>query len=341
MLFPLSHVAGRVWPALAGRVINTCSLAYDRVVARAVLASSGGVQGRVLHTWSACSPATLKAARRAGLVTFLESSCPHPGPRGRLLREETARMGERWTTDPSWEDTIRGELAAADSVVVPSAYTYRSFLEERFPRERLVQVPLGVDLAEAPAVLPPKPARFTVLMVGTDPVRKGAYYLLQAWKRLHIPDATLIIRSGIPRAALELAAGPNVECIPPISRVELLALYRRATIVCLPSIDDGFGLVVLEAMAHGLPVIVTQHVGAADVVRDGVDGFVVPIRDPAALAERIEFFYRNRDAVEALGRNARERARAYSWERYGEAMLAAYTAALEARGGPATMSASW
>jgi len=330
-LFPLSYAVERVWPALAGRVSRVCSRAYDHIVARALLACPGHARGRVLHAWATFSLTTLHAARRTGLLTFLESSCPHPRPRGRLLREEASRMGERWTTAPGWEETICAEFEAADYVVVPSAYTYRSFVEERFPAEKLVQVPLGVDLKEAPVDLPPKPSRFTVLMVGTDPVRKGAYYLLRAWKLLRIPDATLVIRSGIPRAARELAAGPNVECIPPVSRKELLALYRRATVFCFPSVDDGFGLVVLEAMAHGLPVIVTPHVGAADVVRSGVDGFIVPIRDPEALAERIEFFYRNRDAVETLGRNARERAQAYSWDRYGEAILANYMAALDGR----------
>jgi glycosyltransferase involved in cell wall biosynthesis len=325
-LFPMGYVVEKFFPAFAGQTIATLSKLYDRAVARSLLASHNW-NARVLHAWEACSLSTLRAAHRMRLVTFLESSCPHPGPRSKLLREEAERVGAKWAPEPTWEPRILRELELTDFVVVPSTYTYNSFVGEGFPREKLVKVPLGVDLNEAPSTIPPKPARFTVLMVGTDPLRKGAYDLLNAWRLLRIPGATLIIRSGVPSKARELAQSLGVECLPPVKRADLLALYRRATVFCFPSVDDGFGLVVLEAMAHGLPVIVTQNVGAADLVREGVDGFVVPIRDAEALAQRIEFFYRDRDIAETFGRNARQRAEAYSWDRYGETILDAYRAA--------------
>ena len=89
-----------------------------------------------------------------------------------------------------------------------------------------------------------------------------------------------------------------------------------ASVLVLPSIQDGFGLVVLEAMASGLPVIVSDHVGAKDCVREGVDGFIVPVRDIEALADRLLWLHDHPSQRDAMGARARERAMGYSWEAY-------------------------
>ena len=97
----------------------------------------------------------------------------------------------------------------------------------------------------------------------------------------------------------------------------LPAIYASADVVALPSLFDAFPLVVLEAMACGRPVIVSENSGAADFVRDGVDGFVVPIRDATAIAERIEFLRERPELRERMGLAARSRASEYPWSSYG------------------------
>jgi alpha-maltose-1-phosphate synthase len=94
---------------------------------------------------------------------------------------------------------------------------------------------------------------------------------------------------------------------PPVSRAELPAVYRAADVLVFPSLNDAFGLVMLEAMACGLPVIATDHSGAVDVIRDGVDGFVVPARDPAAIAARLEPLIADPSLAAEMGRLARQR----------------------------------
>jgi glycosyltransferase involved in cell wall biosynthesis len=109
-----------------------------------------------------------------------------------------------------------------------------------------------------------------------------------------------------------------------VPKADLPELYRRASVFVLPSLADSYGLVTLEAMACGLPVIVTENCGSKEAVREGVDGFVVPIRDPQALATALRRLYDDPDRRHAMGRVAATRAREFTWERYGDRLLAVY-----------------
>jgi glycosyltransferase involved in cell wall biosynthesis len=117
------------------------------------------------------------------------------------------------------------------------------------------------------------------LCVGRLELLKGIPYLLEA-----VPDATLVgtlhdeVRPWLRDAAV----------LPPVPRAELPDLYRRAEVVVFPSVNDAFGLVILEAMACGIPVVASDRSGAPDIIDDGVDGFVVPARDSAAIRDRVE-----------------------------------------------------
>jgi glycosyltransferase involved in cell wall biosynthesis len=99
-------------------------------------------------------------------------------------------------------------------------------------------------------------------------------------------------------------------------------VYQAADVFVLPSLVEGFGLTALEAMACGLPVIVSEHTFAADVVRDGIDGFITPIRDHQAIADRLRYLYEHPDRRELMAAAARQRAEYFSWGRYGERILA-------------------
>lgn len=315
----------RIWEASARR--------YDHYVARRVRLSQR-VPNRVLHGWASHCRETLRAAKAEGIKTFLESACPHPVFKTKLLSEEAERMGVPYKESPRWIDTVNAECELADRIVVPSTYSYDSFVQLGYARSKLVRVPLGVNVEEIrPRRLPGTTGEgrrpFKVLMVGTDALRKGAYYLLRAWQKLRLKDAELIIRCGVTENAMPLLDQPGVKHIAGVSRAELVRLYQDATIFCFPSVDDGFGLVVLEAMAAGLPVIISEHVGAKDLVKEGIEGFVVPIRNIDRLCEKIEYFYENPDAVMEMGGNARKLAEQYDWSRYGDAMLNAYRGSFE------------
>jgi glycosyltransferase involved in cell wall biosynthesis len=100
-----------------------------------------------------------------------------------------------------------------------------------------------------------------------------------------------------------------------VPQADLPKIYRSADVFVFPSLLEGMPLVVLEAMASGLPVITTPN-GPGDLVRDGVDGFVVPIRDVDAIVEKLEYLRAHPEERLRMGQNARERAKMFTWEHY-------------------------
>ena len=90
----------------------------------------------------------------------------------------------------------------------------------------------------------------------------------------------------------------------------------RHDVFVFPSLFEGFGLVILEAMAQGLPVITTSHTVGPDIIEDGVDGFIVPIRSSEAIAEKLELLAADRPRLEAMREAAIATARRFTWENY-------------------------
>ena len=106
----------------------------------------------------------------------------------------------------------------------------------------------------------------------------------------------------------------------PQTRPALAQRYRESHVFVLPTLVEGMPLVVLEAMACGLPVITTAC-GPAGIVRDGIDGFIIPERSDEAVCEKLELLYRDRERCQAMGRNAARRAQAFSWQAYAEGVM--------------------
>ena len=259
----------------------------------------------------------LRRARRAGAVTVAESATAHPRHVRRVTREEEAKRGSiahfhnRWTVARA-----EREFAEADFVLGCSAYTARTLVEEGVPAEKVAHVPLSVEMPERFARHEPG-LPFRCLFVGQLHLLKGFPYLLEAWERLRLPRAELLLRGGTgDRFTRRLVARWRAHLDFTVEATYGLVPYEDFSVLVLPSLTDGFGLVVLEAMAAGLPVVVTERVGAAECVRDGRDGFVVPPADAERLAEAIEVLYRDADRRAAMGRAARARAAEYSFEAF-------------------------
>jgi glycosyltransferase involved in cell wall biosynthesis len=163
-------------------------------------------------------------------------------------------------------------------------------------------------------------------------LRKGCHYLLQAFHELRLPDAELCFVGRVEpemETFIRRWATPSVRFQDPVPQDQLSRHYGTASAFCLASIEDGFGMVITEAMACGLPILATENTGAPDIVREGIDGFIVPIRDVEALKEKILWLYENREAREAMGASALERVRSgYSWDDYGTRIAEAYANAV-------------
>jgi glycosyltransferase involved in cell wall biosynthesis len=270
----------------------------------------------VLIGWTQVSLRSLEKANYLGIPTLLEYPMTHIAEWRRIMAEEYRRWGGRgfYSEFPAlMVARMNAEVAAADYVSVLSSFARRTFISAGVRPERVLELPLAVD----PELFSPanvSKENIRVLCVGRLELLKGIPYLLQA-----VPDATLVgsvydeVRPYLRDAAV----------LPPLPRAELPALYRRAEVVVFPSVNDAFGLVILEAMACGVPVVATDRSGAPDIIDDGVDGFVVPARDSAAIRERVE---RLRDP--RLRKRMGEAARAKILARYTPAHYAARVGAV-------------
>jgi len=124
------------------------------------------------------------------------------------------------------------------------------------------------------------------------------------------------------RKLIKKLVGNRVRFTDPIPQVKLRDRYHQASVFVLASLADGFGMVVPEAMACGLPVIVTENVGAADLIQDGVNGFIVPVQSPEKIAEKLIFLKENPGMASQMGINARATVeRGYSWRDYGDRLV--------------------
>jgi len=154
------------------------------------------------------------------------------------------------------------------------------------------------------AVTPTSRSVFTLGVVGNSPLRKGYLYLLRAWKRIALSNAQLLIRCGAsfePYPALRqlLRELPNVQMVPYISDMSIF--FRRCDAFVMPSVDDGFGMAIFEALAHGIPTIATHACGASELLVDGTDSLIVQAENEDTLAEAILALYESQDLRRSIG----------------------------------------
>jgi len=217
----------------------------------------------------------------------------------------------------------------AQGILCASHFTRRTLLEAGVSAPIKV-VPYGVDAALYRCRQVAPRGKFTVAFVGAFTQRKGALYLLRALHGL-APHVRLVIytRAPIDPAFRAEFRNLDVEIKAGLSNARLAEDIVQADVMVLPSIAEGFGLAILESMACGVPVICTHNTGGADLITNGQDGFVTPIRDVSALKQLLELGLADRDRFYEIGQAARKVAEHLTWARYRAGFAAAYHALLE------------
>jgi len=262
---------------------------------------------------------TLRAARDLGIRSVL--NVIHPVNADRIITEEYRKLGYPGSPTPTRE-RLWEELELADYCLTPSPMTTSSLLEVGVPAERIKEVAWGVDMNRAALLSEHESSsRVRFLFVGKISVHKGVHILREAWSRIKDPNLSLtIVGEPIRPFEAELMRAwtaeddPRVRTIPE-AKPDIRAVYRQADIFVFPSLVEGFGMVTMEAMGSGLPVIVTDRSRA--VVRHGVDGFVLEPGDVGGLVDCMTRLAGDAALRAQLGRNAHEQARRYSWDRFG------------------------
>jgi glycosyltransferase involved in cell wall biosynthesis len=284
-------------------------------------------QGDVFHfanTYGAFSGA---AAKRAGMKVVVDQQSVHPAYAIEVVEPEYRRLG-MWdlSTDRRKVRRIVAELELADLILAPSRFVFEENVKRGIPASKQRVVPLGVDTdLFRPAQRDRRRSdRFRVLFVGRVNAWKGVHDLLAAVATLDDPRVELVLVGAVAPDFHDWLARyegrfTHVPTVPP---GRLAELYREADAFVLPSLAEGSALVTYEAMASGLPCVVTRSAGS--LVEHRKDGLIVPIRRPHALAQALGELMEAPDHARALGAAARESAEGCDVKQYGERLLAAY-----------------
>lgn len=284
-----------------------------------------GLSGAALYS--------LRRARQMGAKTVLERGSSHMLYQRTILEEEYARFGmKQEVVHPKVVERELREYQEADFISIPSQFVKGTFLQYGIPERKLIQIPYGVNLNHFYPI-PKEDNTFRIIHCANLSLRKGVPYLLQAFSELRMKDAELWLIGNVTdevRPFLSRFASSAIMLKGQFPETELYKYMSQGSVFCLASIEEGLAMVQPMAMACGLPVICTTNTGGGDIVREGRDGFIVPIRDVEALKEKILFFYENPEACKVMGESARLRVQAgFSWSDYGDKMISAYRKILD------------
>ncbi|MBX3736154.1 MAG: glycosyltransferase family 4 protein [Candidatus Didemnitutus sp.] len=298
---------------------------FDRWVAHRI--ARGAVTAEYAYAYEDAAADTFAAAAARGWSRVYDLPIAHWTESRRLLAEEAAR----W---PEWAPTLLGpddsgtklarktqELELATHIVCPSMFVAQSLPAAVRAARTVIVAPFGSPAPCAPREPRTPNGALRVLFAGAMTQRKGLADLFAAVRLLPAADLELVVM-GSAVLALDFyrATGVRFTYEPPRPHAAVLELMRSCDVLCLPSVVEGRALVVQEAMSQGLPVIVTANTGTDDVVRDGENGFLVPIRSPQALADRLAWCLAHRPQLPRMGSVAQAAAARLTWPSYVAAL---------------------
>jgi Glycosyl transferases group 1 len=313
----------RADPRIVDFVFDREILSFDRGVARRGLDNANGVYG---YEYSAL--ASFQEAERRGMARIYEVPSPEHDFVENMIQRELQQVPELDDGTRQYflarqshrTERRRHEWAIADVVIANSTFTRDSYTSAGFDVAKVHIIPLGAPPAQQESVEGGscKYERLRVLWAGSFSIRKGAHYLLSAWKQIASENAATLDVYGAVHLPKKLLRGlpASIRFCSTIPHAELFEQYSKADVLVFPTLCDGFGMVVTEAFAHGLPVITTKRAGAADLVRHRENGLIIRAGDVEALVESLEWCLKHRAELKAMRRTALDTARSWQWSDY-------------------------
>jgi glycosyltransferase involved in cell wall biosynthesis len=278
---------------------------------------------------------TLRKLRGSGTIRIVEAVNSHVLVQQQILREEHERLGIPFRQFHARETARRvAEYEEADFVLGPSRFARDSFISQGLPPDRFILNEYGFMVSPRPKERPRsrKDEVFRVLYVGQIAVRKGLRYLLEAFALLKHPKKELLIvgpdnNEGTGIDDLTIPTGVRFTGV--LKGAALDRAYDDASVFVLPSLEDGFGLVLGEALAAGLPIIATTNTGAQDLFENGTCGWVVPIRNPSSIAEHLQQLADDPELLDEMSHRALLTSRSLGgWETSGSRLVTTLQSAL-------------
>jgi glycosyltransferase involved in cell wall biosynthesis len=281
-----------------------------------------------VHCYEDGALETFRAAGEAGVRRVYELPIAYWETVHKILNDEAARL-------PAWEPTLYAtrdsreklerktrEIELADIVICPSQFVHDSMPEVIRRDKKCVIAKFGSPQLPTPVQHKSAGGKLRVLFAGAMSQRKGLADLFAAMKLLDRADVELVVMgSAILPMNFYREQYPGFIHEAPRPHAAVMELMQTCDVLALPSLVEGRALVQQEALACGLPLIVTANAGGEDLVEEGAAGFLVPVRAPEKIADKIAWFAEHRDALPAMRDAARRKAAACTWEDYSNAVI--------------------
>jgi len=336
----------RVVPTLARgrlrvpyRVVGTMRAVamHDRIVARRIEKLAGKID--IIHLWNLGALQSLQTAARLGIPTVLERPNAHTGFAMEVVQQECDRLG--LTLPPNHEHAFNAvklhkeeqEYKLATRLLCPSEFVVKTFIDKGFAKQQLARHIYGYDektYYPGNELRKPK-SGLTMLFVGVCAVRKGVHFALEAWlKSPASKDGTFLIAGEFLPAYREKLAGllshPSVKVLG--HRTDVPELMRKSDILVLPSIEEGFGLVITEAMGSGCVPLASE--ACTEVCSHMKTGLMHRVGDVEALTQHITMLHEDRALLEKLRAASLEATPNLTWTAAGRILLDVYRETIEA-----------
>lgn len=287
--------------------------------------------------WAHYASTCIQELKKQGTIVIIESGSSHIVEQQNILQQEYTRYNIPYT--PIAQQTIdkmTKEYKLADYIMTLSTFSRDSFIRHGIPESKILKIPCGVDttfFSTEPTTA--KAKKFRVIFVGLVTLRKGIHLLIQAWQKAKLPtnDTELVIVGAIQKDFLliknQLPITPNILFTGPVDRQTLKTLYQSASVFVLPSLEDGFGMVIGEAMASGLPIICSTHTAGPEMITNGKEGFLYDPYDTAKLANLLTWFYEHPTEAMLMGNEGKKNVEQFSWDIYGNRIYTTYQQLLQ------------
>jgi len=300
------------------KIMRFRNIRFDNLVANNILND----KVEIVLGYDSCSLKTFQVAKKIGIICILDQVIGHFKHGNKILLEEKRLLPNFSDSiildlSDSLSDRSNKEIELADWVLVASEYVRDTFIQYGVAPSKLLVCPYGVDISQfKPSNFKNNSEYFVILFVGQLSQRKGIKYLLDAVQVLNNQSIKLILIGKIIGNGewLKSYRHLNFQHIEKVPYVKLHEYYQSADIFVYPSLHEGSALVIYEALACGLPVITTYNSGS--VIEDGLEGFIIPIRDTCAVAKSIKVLYESIELRRFMSVNARQKAIKYTWENY-------------------------
>lgn len=229
--------------------------------------------------------------------------------------EKTLKQEYEFSLSEGQLQKLSNEIQLASHYLCASSLTKKSLIYKGVDATKINVIPYGVDTSKFTFKERIQSEIFKVIFIGSLNQRKGITYLLDALKELENVELTIVTRGIYDKALIENYRFP-IHVVNDVPHEKLQEELHKAHCFVLPSILEGFGQVILEAMATGIPIIATENTAAKDIIDPGVDGFVTEIRDVNTIKKHIQELQSDFSLVQSMGEKAFKKAQEYSWQKF-------------------------